>query len=29
MAQQDAWEEVTFEDSEQAPICFTQSVPVA
>ncbi len=29
MAQQDAWEEVTFEDSEQAPICFTQPVPSA
>jgi UDP-3-O-[3-hydroxymyristoyl] N-acetylglucosamine deacetylase len=29
MAQQDAWEEVTFEDSEQAPICFTQTVPAS
>ncbi|HEY9149215.1 MAG: UDP-3-O-acyl-N-acetylglucosamine deacetylase [Gammaproteobacteria bacterium] len=29
MAEQDAWEEVTFEDSEQAPICFTQPLPVS
>ena len=29
VAQQDAWEEVTFEDNEQAPICFTQTLPVS
>ncbi len=29
MAEQDAWEEVTFENSEQAPICFTQPLPVS
>ncbi|MCA1804032.1 MAG: UDP-3-O-acyl-N-acetylglucosamine deacetylase [Xanthomonadaceae bacterium] len=29
MAEQDAWEEVTFENSEQAPICFTQPLPAS
>ncbi len=29
IAEQQAWEEVTFEDTDRAPICFTQPVPAS